>query len=127
MEHNCGNEKCIMCGPAPDTRTRMEAQSIKEQHEVALTNERTRLGPGERRARSASNTPEETRQRLGGKQSHSSVPPPPPPPPLPKKTVAPYQVILEPQLAIFFRLMRMLNYWHKQKVLRKQKLPRNFN
>ena len=38
VEHNCGNDKCIMCGPGPDTRERLG-------HEAG--------GSSERRARSA--------------------------------------------------------------------------
>ena len=92
VEHNCGNEKCIMCGPAPDTRDRLRPG----QGEAG--------GSGERRARSAgpggnnNNNNKEAGERMTvrqiqspGPRLHSSVPPPPPPP-LPKKTVAPYQV-----------------------------------
>ena len=90
MEHNCGNDKCIMCGPGPDTRER--------------------LGPGEggsseRRAVSAgpgvnnNNNTKEAGERVTVRQIQSPGPRllsssvPPPPPPLPKKTVAPYQVL----------------------------------
>ena len=87
MEHNCGNDKCIMCGPGPDTRER--------------------LGPGgnsERRAMSAgpgvnNNNTKEAGERVTVRQIQSPGPRllsssvPPPPPPLPKKTVAPYQVL----------------------------------
>ena len=93
VEHNCGNEKCIMCGPAPDTRDRLRP----EQGEAGAS--------GERRARSAgpgvnnnnNSSSKEAGERVTvrqiqspGPRLHSSVPPPPPP--LPKKTVAPYQV-----------------------------------
>ena len=85
MEHNCGNEKCIMCGPAPDTRERLRPAEAGD--------------TGQRRARSAGpgGSSKEAGERVTvrqiqspGPRLHSSVPPPPPP--LPKKTVAPYQV-----------------------------------
>ena len=91
VEHNCGNDKCIMCGPGPDTRERLG-------HEAG--------GSSERRARSAgpgvnnnNNNNKEAGERVTVRQIQSPGPRllsssvPPPPPPLPKKTVAPYQVL----------------------------------
>jgi len=86
VEHNCGNDKCIMCGPGPDTRERLGPGASSERRAVSA-------GPGVNN----NNNNKEAGERVTVRQIQSPGPRllsssvPPPPPPLPKKTVAPYQ------------------------------------
>ena len=81
VEHNCGNNKCIMCGPAPPQRTQ-EADTATVR--VAVVSPSLHNNNNNSSSSSSSSVVEQS--------SVGSRPQVAPPPPLPKKTVAPYQV-----------------------------------
>ena len=81
VEHNCGNNKCIMCGPAPPQRTQ-EADTATVR--VAVVSPSLHNNNNNNSISSSSSVVEQS--------SVGSRPQVAPPPPLPKKTVAPYQV-----------------------------------
>merc|ERR1719412_259329 len=76
VEHNCGNNKCIMCGPAPPQRTQETGDTATVR--VAVVS-------------SLNNNNNNSSSSVAEQSSEGSRPQVAPPPPLPKKTVAPYQ------------------------------------